>query len=402
MHAKRNRDTARVLARSFAFAFTLAACSAPSSSSVVPDSTSSPDSAPDAPPDAPAMVEPLAVQSLGVQGFVLQRGHDIVMTAPLFTRQSEFDVTLNRPITPDTTQIDSHLAGIPMDELRTIVSGHAHYDHLLDVPHVLGLAPGATTLTNLTGRHMLAALAPDRAASCTSAPASPTLDRSRVIAMDDPFDNHVDYTNCPSQIPAGTAGAVTWLQVNPHVRVMGFCSQHPAQVAGVYHFGAGSIDNDLCDVPSAAANWLEGQTLSYVIDFLDDLGHPAFRVYYQDAPTNAPIGQVPPAILNEKVVDLALLCVGNYDVVANQPGDIIANLQPRFAVSGHWEDFFQPIGSALQPLPLLDLNTYEQRADTALPPPSDAPLVVDGEVTDHRHVLAQPGMKLLVPARMIP
>ena len=378
----------------------LAACGSPHAVTVAADSA--PDQAVLATPsDAPAIVEPLTIRSLGVQGFILARGHDLVMTAPLYSRQSELEVTLNIPIEPDTAAIDSHLQGVALDELRAVVSGHAHYDHLIDVPHILAAAPGATLYTNLTGRHILAALAPDRDASCTSAPASPMLDRSRVIAMDDPYDNHVDYTNCPAQIPAGSSGAATWLQVNQHIRMMAFCSQHPAQVAGVYHFGAGSIDTDQCDVPSAASGWLEGQTLAFVIDFLDDLGKPAFRVYYQDAPTSSPIGHVPDAILAQKPVDVALLCVGSYDYVDNQPGDIIANLQPRFALSGHWEDFFQPVDSPPQPIPLMDLNTYVTRAEAALPPPGDAPLVIDGMASSQRHVLVNPGMQVVVPARMI-
>ena len=375
----------------------LAACG--SSHAVTVAADSAPDQTVVVPPDAPAAVEPLTIRSLGVQGFTLARGHDIVMTAPLYTRQSELEVTLNVPLDADTAAIDSHLAGVPMDEVRAIVSGHAHYDHFIDVPHILQVAPNAATYTNLTGRHILAALAPDRP-GCSGTP-SPVIDRSRVIAMDDPYDNHVDYTNCPSQIPAGSSGAATWLQVNPHIRMMAFCSQHPAQVAGLYHFGAGAIDDDQCDLPSAAAGWLEGQTLAFVIDFLDDVGKPAFRVYYQDAPTNTPIGQIPDAILAQKPVDVALLCVGSYDAVDNQPGDILANLQPRFALSGHWEDFFQPVDSPPQPIPLMDLSTYVTRAEAALPPPGDAPLVVDGMATTKRHVLVQPQMQVVVPPRMI-
>src|SRR5206468_1853458 len=105
----------------------------------------------------------------------------------------------NAPITPDTAAIDSHLAGEPLDRLSAVISGHAHYDHFVDVAHILQLAPNAAAYTNLTGRHILAALAADRDASCTSAPASPTLDRARVIAMDDPDASYVDYTNCPDQ-----------------------------------------------------------------------------------------------------------------------------------------------------------------------------------------------------------
>ena len=84
-------------------------------------------------------------------------------------------------------------------------------------------------------------------------------------------------------------------------------------------------------------------------------------------PTNAPLGHIPPAILAEAPVDVALLCVGSYGVVANQPRDTLANLQPRFALSGHWEDFFQPVSAPLQPIPFLDVNTYVQRAEAALP-----------------------------------
>ena len=173
---------------------------------------------------------------------------------------------------------------------------------------------------------------------------------------------------------------------------------HPAQV-GPYHFGAGSIDADLCDLPAAASGWLEGQTLAFVIDFLDDNGAPVFRVFYQDAPTSAPIGQVPAAILAGKRVDLALLCVGNYDAVANEPGDAIANLDPRFVLSGHWEDFFQPISSPLQPIPFENVPVYLQRIAAALPGPPDAPLVVDGAPLTERHVLVQPDTHFVVPPR---
>jgi len=77
--------------------------------------------------------------------------------------------------------IDAGLAGVPLDQLRAVVSGHAHYDHFLDVPHILELAPGARTYTNMSGRNILAALAPDRPDGCMNAP-SPVIERQRVIA----------------------------------------------------------------------------------------------------------------------------------------------------------------------------------------------------------------------------
>ncbi len=357
------------------------------------------DAAPDpTTPDAPAVAEPLDVQALGVQGFVLRHGGDTVITAPLFTRQSTFEVTLNLPLPADTAAIDAGLAGIALSDVRAVISGHAHYDHFLDVPHLLSRAPNATAYTNLTGRNILAALAPDRPAGCTNTPAIP-LARSRVVALDDTLASHVDYTNCPAQAPSGAPLAGTWVQVpGSKVRVMAFCSQHPDQV-GPFHFGEGSIDSEQCELPRAASGWLEGQTLAFLIDFLDDHGEPVFRVFYQDAPTNAPVGQVPAAILGEHAVDLALLCVGSNDAVEDEPTAIIGNLQPRFVFSGHWEDFFQASSAPPQPIPLLDVDKYVQRAEAALPGPADGPLVIDGVPSPARHVLIRPGTHLRIPGR---
>jgi len=367
------------------------ACSGSSAVSE-PDATTSPS------PDAPSTIDrtPVEVDALGVQGFMLRRGHDVVLTAPLFTRQSAIDVTFNVPLVSDTAAIDAKLAGEPLADLRAIVTGHAHYDHFMDVPHVLERAPQAAVYTNLTGRHMLAALAPDRP-TCTNAPQSPSIARDRVVALDDALASYVDYTNCPDQRPWGAPLEGQWLYVpNSNVRIMAFCSSHPAQI-GPYHFGAGSIDQDQCTLPVAASGWLEGQTLALVIDFLDDHREPVFRVFYQDAPTNPPIGHVTPPVLAGKAVDLALLCVGSADAVEDHPTNILANITPRFALSGHWEDFFQPLDSAPQPIPLLDVATYVQRAEAALPGSPDAPFVVDGAAATSRHVLVQPDSRFVVP-----
>jgi hypothetical protein len=135
---------------------------------------------------------------------------------------------------------------------------------------------------------------------------------------------------------------------------------------------------------------------------MGDAGQPAFRVFYQDAPTNAPIGHVPPAILGSTPVDLALLTVGSSNAVENAPTAVIENLRPRFVLSGHWEDFFQDAGTPPQPLPFLDLDTYVQRAEAALaaqPVAGDGELLVDGVEQAGRHVLVQPASWMTVPAR---
>jgi hypothetical protein len=367
----------------------LVACNSPSSTMVPPP----PDV--EVPPDTPVAIAPLAVRSLGVQGFALQYGDDVVLTAPMFTRQSAFLVTVNAPIDIDTAAVDAGLAGIPLDKVRGVVSGHAHYDHLLDVPYILTKAPNAHVFANLSAQHIFAALAPDRPASCTT-PAPMTIARDRVIAMD---VANVDWTNCASQKPRRAGIEGTWVSApGGRVRMKAFCSTHPDQI-GPIHFGEGSVDQDLCELPSAAADWLEGTTLAFVIDFLDVQGKPLYRVFYQDAPTNAPVGHVPATLLAEHPVDLALLCVGSYSAVDDHPGAVVANLTPRYAVSGHWEDFFQDTGQPPQPIPLLDLQGYLTAVEAVVTGAPDGPFLVDGQPTTSRHVLAQPGMKLAIPFR---
>src|SRR5262249_17471332 len=159
--------------------------------------------------------------------------------------------------------------------------------------------------------------------------------------FDDPAMSVVDYRSCPSQLPDGAPISGAWVRVpGTKIRLYATCSEHPDQI-GPFHFGPGSVDEDQCDLPTSAGEWREGRTLALLIDFLDDYDRPRYRIYYQDAPTNVPIGIPPDDILAEKQIDVALLCIGNYNQVTGAPEDTVAALNPRFVLGGHWEDFFQ-------------------------------------------------------------
>jgi L-ascorbate metabolism protein UlaG (beta-lactamase superfamily) len=311
--------------------------------------------------------DPLEVRFLGVAGFLLRSGDQAVLTAPLYTRPSITDVTVGA-IASDAALVQASLPAGALDSLRAIVSGHAHYDHLLDTPALLQAAPGATLYSNTAGQHILAALAPDRAPSCPpSPPASPSLPRTRVVALDDPAASVVDYRPCPADRPAGAPLAGAWTRVpGSRVRLYAICSAHPDQL-GPYHFGLGTVDADQCALPTVADNWREGRTLALLIDFLDACDRPVYRIYYQDAPTTLPVGLPPADVLADKRIDLALLCVGNYDKVVDAPAATLAALAPRFALGGHWEDFFRPASDPTQPLPLTDVAAWTARAQAVLP-----------------------------------
>lgn len=355
-------------------------------------------------PDAPPIERlPVEIQFLGVQGWVVRHGDESFMAAPLFTRASVFDLSFGNPVVSDAAAIDAGLAGVELGTVKAIVSGHAHFDHLMDTPRILAdYAPDAVLYANLSARHLLAALAPDRDPSCTSPAAMPPLDRDRVVAFDDPLASAVDYTNCPDLAPPGVPLEGHWVRVpNSHIRIFPICSVHPDQFLFI-HFGPGTVTEDQCDVPPAAGDWLEGQTLAYLIDFLDANDEPEFRVFYQDAPTDQPIGFPPAAALADKSVDVALLCVGSTNHVTDHPQNILAALQPRFALSGHWEDFFSAPTDPPTPLPFLDLAGYDDRASTAMTGTEDPPLVVDGAPSTARTIRPDPFTTFVVPPAPLP
>jgi hypothetical protein len=335
--------------------------------------------------------EPLKVEWLGVGGFLITRGDDAVMTPPLFTRPSLLQVNTGVAVHPDVQGTAARLPREKVKNVKAIFSGHAHYDHVFDMAAAQLNADQPVLYGNRSMKNLLAPLSGDRPASCPAAgPREVTLDASKVVALDAFDASRVDYRLCPAQRPVGAPLEGTWVHVpNSHVRFMSLCSLHNAQFGSV-HFGEGHVETPQCELPTRMDAWKEGNTLAFLIDFLDPVtGQPTMRVYYQDSPGKDPVGYVPPQLLEEKQVDLAMLCVGNYDQVPNEPTRTLAEMKPRFALGGHWEDFFRDADSAPMPIPFLDVNEWQRRAQAALTG-SPSGMTRNGQTMTQRALLPQP------------
>jgi hypothetical protein len=297
----------------------------------------------------------LHVDYLGVSGFLLRCGEDVVLTAPLYSNPSLVELVGDHEIRPDAGQVD-RLLPAAADDADAILVGHSHYDHLLDVSHIARRrAEAARIYGSATTRHLLAPF--------------PGL-RDRVEVVDDVAGDHA------------TAGE--WLPVNPTVRVMALRSEHSAQVSIEVpfthqpipiHLWRGDLEEDLTRPPRSASEWAEGAVYAYLIDFLDGPGgRPLFRVYFQDSGTSQPKGYVPESLTAEKRVDVALLCVGgDHERLRRHPEGIIENTRPRYVLLGHWEDFFvtqdnHAVDGRVYPIPSLEDQTeeFERRARKAL------------------------------------
>jgi hypothetical protein len=81
------------------------------------------------------------------------------------------------------------------------------------------------------------------------------------------------------------------------------------------------------------------------------------------------LGKVPDDLIRERAVDLALLCVGTWNLVEHQDAPtIVRNLLPQHVILGHWEDFFKDQSTPPSPAPAQPVAEYyaaierEQRA----------------------------------------
>ncbi|HEV2146323.1 MAG TPA: MBL fold metallo-hydrolase, partial [Longimicrobiaceae bacterium] len=296
-----------------------------------------------APACAPPCADSVQVTYLGVGGWLIRRGPDAVLTAPFFSTPRLSSVSLARPIRADTARIDERVRALLPGAagLRAVLVGHSHYDHLMDVPYLARRhLPGVPVYGNAAMLRLLAA--------------DPV--RPRLVSVEEDAGTH----EAPGR----------WIYPHPDstVRFMALRSGHAPHALGVKVFRRGQAE-ERGALPSNAWEWAEGTVLAYVIDFLDrGTGRVAYRVHFQDAASEAPLGFPPPwAAADSARFDLAILCAGSFHEAGDYPAGIVGALRPREVLVGHWEDFFRPQTARLRLIPGTDTTELLRRVDTVLP-----------------------------------
>ncbi len=295
--------------------------------------------------------ELLQVQYWGASGFRLERGGDVILLGPFFSNVSLLQASPLWPRTrPQVEVIHRYLGDV--SDARAILVGHAHYDHLIDVPHIARHhAKRARIYASETAAHVLAA---DR-----------LLD-GRVEAVND----EAWYEGAPAE---------RWIEVpGTRVRFLPILSEHAPHFHG-QKFMDGHVHENRTRFPRNAWGWQEGQTLSYLIEFLGAKGEPDVRVYYQDASTNWRTGLPPTA---HTPLDLALVCVASYGEVEGHPHALARHHEPRAWLLGHWEDFFRPYTqdpAELRTVPATDVPGFWKRLRASEVPEDAITLPMPGQ-----------------------
>lgn len=252
----------------------------------------------------------LSIEYLGVGGHLFRFEGSAIMTAPSITNPSFWLLGPFMPISSDSDLIDRYLPDV--SDVESILIGHAHYDHLMDVPYIMQeKAPLAHAFGSNTMKHSIA----------------PAINNERLHGLNDSM--------------AIKKQPGTW-QYNDkrNIRFMALKSTHAPHFMGI-NIMTGSYDEDLDSLPWHAFGWKEGQTLSYIIDFLGAEEEILHRVYYQDAASQEPLGLLPDFVeKDQKRVDISIITPASFSQVDNYPESIMQDTQARHYILGHWEDFF--------------------------------------------------------------
>jgi hypothetical protein len=293
---------------------------------------------------------------LGTSGILVRYRGAALLTAPFFSKPMLKHVALSMiplgangfRMTPDTTLIERFLPA-SADNASAILVGHGHYDHLLDVAYITNhRAKSARVYGGASIRHMLMG---DSALRADGGPRLMTILTSS----------------------AGTRErAGEWIYTDDRsFRFMPLVATHAPTVKRLglsYHFADGRLSNDLKSLPVDASDWKLGEPYAYLIDVLaPGETAPRFRIYYQDAPSKPPHGFPPEGLLDERRVDLAIICAATSTYLDNVPDSLLKILVPRNVMVTHWESLFRRGTLSVQFNAAWDIDNFIERVKRGLP-----------------------------------
>lgn len=273
------------------------------------------------------------VHYIGTGGVYIQKGQKAVLVDPFFSNPGPLLANFFRRRLPfDSIAIRHYFAqtlDAPKDtqgNIKALLISHAHYDHIMDVPFLWheGLIhqDSIRLIGSKTTGHYLSG-------------AGVNTTKIQVIKKEE-ATNH---QQIGKYYTLGQGSIRVYPVVNahaPHIRIFGI----PIKLAS----GKASKDK----FPRRLGGFKEGQTYSFLIDFLNDAEVIDFRVFVQTSSSKAPYGFMPAALRNQRPIDLAVLGVASFKQVKKYPEDLLLHLQPRHVLWVHWENFFRSLNSLKQ------------------------------------------------------
>ena len=244
----------------------------------------------------------LDVQFLGVGGFAFVVNGEKIITAPSYTNPSFLSNLPWVSVEPDKEKIDRLFPDYLDDKfdandhnVKAIIVGHSHYDHLLDVPYLMqsvledSKAYGSKTMSMILSTYGLsrADYPPVESFEENNYPRE-----SRAIAIDARADKG-------------------WVTIDKNTRIFPIKAYHPPHLLGITFQGGVYGEGDVPDMKTAW-DWRLGEVYSYLIDFLADDGDILYRIYYQDTATTVNASKALDKTLSDRPVDIAVVMLANF------------------------------------------------------------------------------------------
>lgn len=288
-----------------------------------------------------AAAKKISVQYTGCGGIYILKGNDGIMIDPFFSNQKVMKIGKSvlgggnsgkRKLASDSIMVAYGLKKIESasgkleSQVRAILSAHSHYDHLMDMPGIFGaLNKKPMVYVNQSGYNI-----------CYN-----VIDRSKMEVLEAHMTT-TEIIRSPIELPID----------HGKIRIYPILSEHNPHFKYIKFF-SGQKTHPVTDFnkpyqKTRANDWLEGNTFSFLIDYLDESGTIDFRIFVQSSSCN-PMAGVPPAeLLKVKQVDLAFLGVASYHFSPDYPCTLLSAFtatnptwQSPKIVWIHWEDFFR-------------------------------------------------------------
>lgn len=289
--------------------------------------------------------QPAYLYYSGASGFCVKYDDQVLLHDPFLTRVPLLGLPF--PKANDEAQIDTFLQRTQLSREQPpqlILTGHTHYDHMYDIPYVfdrLSSAAGPYFYGNQSMRDIMQNW---REGSFG--------ERDSLLKA---FDCIYDETELSSPY--------CWQTIpNSRMKVLPIQSGH-APHKGDFQALKGDPKLKKLNRPSA---WRTSDALAYVIDFLDNSGEKALRIYIQSSATDSMQG-TPPSLLDS--VDIAILVAASFDKVQDHPERIIEAIKPRLVVIAHWENIFKPLShveNKPRALTTSDIPAFVERVHEAM------------------------------------
>lgn len=271
----------------------------------------------------------ISVHYIGCSGFFIRKGNNVVLIDPYFSNKKGSSalfgkLTNQANISADLKNLIGsvffHVLGDSLDHsglIKTLLITHGHVDHYGDVPYLFHSVhlnhDSIKIIANTTTQYYLAG---------DSIPDKNIIRNVESSASCEPSEGK-------------------WIYVNNKIRVLPITSEHAPhfKIFGMNIYLTANKDETKNISHKYWRQYSAGHTLCYLIDFLNDDGSINLRMYINSAASNYPYGFPGQNVLSQHPVDIAMLCVAQFNNANNYPEAIVKYLKPKHIIACHWEKF---------------------------------------------------------------